>query len=263
MSDTHEDVDPNAEPRRTLRLLWRASLGDEAPKRGPRPRVTTDEIVREAIAIADEQGIAAVTMRSVAERVGVGAMTLYGYVPGRDELLGLMIDEVAGEGDRPPPRGDLRARLTAIADELMSAYRAHPWLVDARLPRPWLGPGMSDRYEWQVAAIDDYGLDDITMDQVVTSIDAFVGGLARGWVAEQERLALAETDLEWWLQTGAVLDEVMAGHDYPVSGRVGQAAGEDYGLGDAERSYRFGLDLLITGVEALVPAESAEADASS
>lgn len=254
MSDEHEDVDPNAEPRRTLRLLWRASLDEEAPKRGPRPRVTTDEIVRAAIAIADAQGIAAVTMRSVAERVGVGAMTLYGYVPGRDELLGLMIDEVASERERPALQGDLRERIGAIADELMAEYRAHPWLVDARLARPWIGPGMSDRYEWQLAAIDDYGLDDLAMDQVVTAISAFVAGAAQGWVAEQERLALAETDLQWWLQTGAVLEEVMAGHEYPVSGRVGQAAGEDYGLGDAERSYRFGLDLLISGVERLVAA---------
>ncbi|GEK79587.1 TetR family transcriptional regulator [Agrococcus baldri] len=208
-----------------------------------------------AIAIADEQGVDAVTMRSVAERVGVGAMTLYGYVPGRSELLGLMIDEVAGESQRPAPTGSLRERITAIAEELMAEYRRHPWLVDARLPRPWLGPGSSDRYEWQLAGIDGFGLDDIAMDQVVTTIHAFVGGSAQAWVAERERLALAETDLEWWGETAAVLDEVMDGSRYPVSGRVGQAAGEDYGLGDAKRSFDFGLALLIDGVEALVAAQ--------
>lgn len=260
MSDARDLVDPSAEPGRTLRLLWRASLDEPAPRRGPRPRVTIDGIVRSAIAIADEQGIDAVTMRSVAERVGVGAMTLYGHVPGRSELLGLMIDEVAGETPRQPHHGIpgepgvLGERIVAIAEELMAEYRQHPWRVDARLPRPWIGPHSSDRYEWQVAGIDGFGLDDIAIDQVVTAIDAFVAGIARGWVAEQERLALEETDLEWWQQTGAVLTEVMAGRDYPVSGRVGQAAGEVYGLGDAERSLRFGLGLLVAGVEALVAA---------
>ncbi|SFR99266.1 transcriptional regulator, TetR family [Agrococcus baldri] len=251
MSDKHEAVDPTEEPRRTLRLLWRASLTDEAPKRGPRPRASTDEIVRSAVAIADEEGIDAVTMRSVAERVGVGAMTLYGYVPGRSELLGLMIDEVAGEAPRAPHAGGLGERVVAIAEELMAEYRRHPWRVDARLPRPWIGPHLSDRYEWQLAGIDGFGLDDITMDQVVTTIRAFVDGIARGWVAEQERMALGESDLEWWLQTGAVLEEVMDGSRYPVSGRVGQAAGEDYGLGDAERSFRFGLEMIVVGAMAL------------
>lgn len=251
-SDRDRTADAAAEPRRTLRLLWRASLADGPVKRGPRPRVTIDDVVDAAIALADEQGAEAIAMRSVAERVGVGVMTLYGYVPGRAELLGLMIDRVAGEPDRPPHGGTVGDRVRAVAEELMTEYRRHPWLVDVRQPRPWIGPNLSDRYEWQLAAFDGVGLDDIAMDQVVTTIAAFVDGAARGWVAEQERLAMADSDLEWWSQTSAVLEEVMDGARYPVSGRVGQAAGEDYGLGDAERSFRFGLDRLVVGIEALV-----------
>lgn len=251
------------EPARTLRLLWRASIAEPTSKPGPRPKVTIDDIVRAAIEIADEIGVDAVTMRSVAERAGVGAMTLYSHVPGRDELLGLMIDEVAGRSERPPLTGEIGERVEAIAEELMREYRAHPWLVDARLPRPWIGPHSSARYEWQLAGIDGFRLDDVTMDQVVTTIHAFVAGIARMWVAERERLALAETDLEWWRQTAVVLEEVMDGGQYPVSGRVGQAAGEDYGLGDAERSFRFGLDLLVAGIEALADrASGAREDAS-
>lgn len=241
------------EPERTLRLLWRAEGDATTPRRGPRPKASIDDIVEAGVAIADDEGLAAVTMRSVADRVGVGAMTLYGYVPGRQELLGLMIDHVAGESRRAAHTGTLAERLSAVADELMAEYRAHPWLVDARLPRPWIGPHLSDRYEWQLAAVDGLGIDDITMDQVVTLLDAYVRGAATAWVAERERSALAETDVEWWTVTASVLDELMDDEGrFVVSGRVGQAAGEAYGLGDAERSYRFGLERIVAGIEAML-----------
>lgn len=245
------EENPPDEPARTLRLLWRASIASDGPRRGPRPKISVDAVVDAAVALADEKGIDAVTMRAVADRIGVGVMTLYGYVPGREELLGLMIDQIATEGARPPHTGTMRERLVAVADEQFAECRRHPWIVDARLPRPWIGPGGSHRYEWQVAAIDGEGFDDITMDQIVTAIVAYVHGAARHWAGEQERMLLADSDLEWWTSTGAVLEEVMDGSQYPISGRVGQAAGEDYGLGDAERSYRFGRDALIHGIEQL------------
>ena len=61
-------------------------------RRGPRPRLDLDAVVDAAIALADEQGLAAVTMRALAARLRVSAMTLYGYVPGKDELVDLMLD---------------------------------------------------------------------------------------------------------------------------------------------------------------------------
>ena len=87
------------DPARTLELLWRAA----APhRRGPRPKLDLDAVVEAAIALADEQGLAAVTMRALAARLGVSAMTLYGYVPGRDELLDLMLDLLYARMGRPP-----------------------------------------------------------------------------------------------------------------------------------------------------------------
>src|SRR5687767_6127641 len=77
------------DPARTLALLWRAR---EPSRRGPRPRLDVDAVVAAAIALADERGLAAVSMRALAKRLGVSAMTLYGYVPGKDELIDLMLD---------------------------------------------------------------------------------------------------------------------------------------------------------------------------
>lgn len=243
------------EPERTMRLLWRSRIDTEQPRRGPKPKASIDEIIDAAIALADADGLEAVTMRSVAERVGVGAMTLYGYVPGRPEMLGLMVDQVASEGERLPHTGDVSARVTRIADELMGEYQRHPWLVDVRLPRPWIGPHMSDRYEWQLAALEPYGLDDIVADQLVTMIDAYVRGAASSWIDQQARLAMHESDNEWWVSIAWLLDEVMDADAYPISGRVGAAAGELYGLGDSDYAYRFGLERLIVAVQSLVSAD--------
>src|SRR6476661_5122429 len=84
--------------RISLKLLW--GTKERAP-RGPKPTLTVPQIVESAIAIADAEGIDNVSMRRVAERLGVGAMSLYRYVPSKAELLDLMVDAVYGE--RPAP----------------------------------------------------------------------------------------------------------------------------------------------------------------
>lgn len=246
-------ADNAGDPTRVLRLLWRRGLGDPRGARGPRAKLSVDEVVAAATLLADEEGLDAFSMRRVAERLGIGVMTLYTYVPDRSALLGLVRDAVAAEVERPPHTGDLRARLTAVADDLWDEYSRHPWLIDLQIGRPWLGPGESTRYEWQLRAVDGLGLDDLQMDQAVAAVTAFVAGAAQARiVADRSRAASGMSDLEWWELNAPVLEEVITEGDWEVSSRVGQAAGEEYGLGDPERTYRFGLGLLLDGVEALL-----------
>lgn len=247
-------ADNQGDPTRVLRLLWRENLGEPRGARGPRARLSVDAVVAAATALADEEGLDAFSMRHVAERLGIGVMTLYTYVPDRSALLGLVRDAVAAEGDRPPHTGTVRERLTRVADDLWNEYLRHPWLIDLQIGRPWLGPGESARYEWQLRAIEGVGLDDLQMDQIVTAVTAYVAGAAQSRiVAERSRAASGMSDLEWWELNAPVLDEVMTDEDFTVSGRVGLAAGEAYGLGDPDRAYAFGLGLLLDGVEALLP----------
>ncbi len=82
------------DPRRSIELLWRLR---ERPRPGPKPRFTVDDVAAAAIAIADAEGLAALSMRRVAERLGVAAMSLYTYVPGKAELIDLMLDTVCTE----------------------------------------------------------------------------------------------------------------------------------------------------------------------
>lgn len=83
----------------TEHLLWRAEPG---PRRGPKPSLTRAEVVRAAIAAADADGLEALAMQRVAERLGVATMALYRYVPGKHELISLMLDAAVGAPPEPP-----------------------------------------------------------------------------------------------------------------------------------------------------------------
>lgn len=240
----------------TLPLLWRHVLpaDDGAPKRGRPPRVSVDEVVDAAIELADRDGLAALSMRTLAEQLGIGAMTLYSYVASRDDLVVLMLDQVLGRTELPPLTGDLRARLTQVAEVQLADWRAHPWLLDVVGVRPWLGPHAADRYEWQLSAVEGVGLDDIEMDQTITLVVGFATNVVRAEhaVRQAERQS-GQTDLEWWEANSDELGRVMAGRDYPLAGRVGSAAGEAYQAGtDPRRELEFGLGRILDGIEAYV-----------
>ena len=103
-------------------------------------------------------------MRKVAERLGVGTMSLYTYVPGKAELLDLMVD--ASVGPSTTVDGRWRERLEQIAREQWERYHRHPWLLEITMVRPVLGPNVTARYEHELQAIDGIGLTDIEMDAV-------------------------------------------------------------------------------------------------
>jgi AcrR family transcriptional regulator len=244
----NQDID------RTLNLLWRRTLGAPQGSRGPKQRVSVDEVVRASIAVADEEGLPAFSMRKVADRLGLKLMSVYTYVPGRAELIGLMIDDVAGERKLPPHEGTLRQRITGVAEQIWDEYHRHPWLLQVEESRPVIGPHVSDRYEWQLAAIEGAGFTDLEMDQVITLLCGFTAGAARFSIDTRrtaERSGIS--DAEWWAVNAPVLERVMPAGAYPISGRVGQVAGEEYNaVGDPERSFRFGLERILDGLERLL-----------
>lgn len=245
------------DPDRTLALLWRHALGEQPPTRGPRQKTTVDAVVEAGIALADEEGLEAFSMRKVAERLGMGVMSLYTYVPGREELLGLMVDQVTGEVPHPTLSGDLRGRLDLVARHLWNDYRRHPWLLSVDTSRPALGPHVSDRYEWELSAVEGVGISDIDMDQVVTLIAGFVASAAR--TARDQDLTREQSgvsDAEWWEANAPVLEKVMDGSKYPIAGRVGQAAGEAYqAASNPELAFEFGLARVLDGILVFVESQ--------
>lgn len=119
-------------------LVWTQSQPER--RRAPAP-LSREKIVRSALALADREGLDAVSLRNVAARLGVGPMRLYGYTATKEGLFALMVDAVyaelvAGGGFR----GDWRAVLGSLATRLREATRRHPWFVSLLGGRLHLGP---------------------------------------------------------------------------------------------------------------------------
>jgi AcrR family transcriptional regulator len=238
---------------RSLELLWGLR---EPPTRGPRPQLTVEQITEAAIALADAEGLDGFSMRRVAERLRVSTMSLYRYVPGKAELLDVMVDRVSGRIPRTAVDGAWRARLEQVARENRSLYERHPWLLQVFPGRPPLGPGVLTKYEHELACIEDMGLGDVELDLVLTVVLGYVRGatLSLGETAQVvERTGL--TDHEWWAAMAPALERVFDPERFPLATRIGTAASEHYaGAHDPELAFEFGLQRVLDGVEALVAA---------
>ncbi|MFC5667474.1 TetR/AcrR family transcriptional regulator [Kitasatospora misakiensis] len=243
------------DPARTLALLWGVSAEEKPGRRGPRQAKSPAEIAAAAIVIADAEGVDAVTMRRVAQELGVSPMALYTYVPGKAELLDLMLDTVYAAVPRTAPVDEgWRARVTAVAEDNRALHRAHPWIAAVATSRPPLGPGVMAKYEYELRAFEGTGLSDVDLDAALTHVLGFVGTCAR--MAADERAAQqdsAMTDAQWWAANAELLARVFDPERYPVAARVGAAAGEAHGAAyDPDHAYAFGLARVLDGLAALI-----------
>ncbi|MER7168425.1 TetR/AcrR family transcriptional regulator [Micromonospora sp. NPDC000207] len=239
------------DPARSLALLWRTR---EPVSRGARPPLSVDRIVRQGIDIADAEGLDAVTMRRVGEALGVGTMSVYTYVPGKTELVNVMIDTVYAETARPADLTGWRVRLEQIARENWALYRRHPWLLRAETARPVLGPHLLAKYDYELTAVDAIGLTDVEMDGVLTLLLGHVRSAARAAVDQSElERETGLTEGQWWQAHAPWLELFAAGGGYPTAARVGTAAGQAYGAAySPEHAFEFGLHRVLDGIAVVV-----------
>lgn len=245
------------DPARTLALLWRTSAA--TPRRGPERRLDLEAVVAAAIDLADERGLEAVTMRLVAKAIGTAPMSLYTYVPGKAELLDLMLDAAYAGMARTDTAGrPWRDRAATIADENLALHVTHPWTIEISTLRPPLGPGAIGKYEHELGAFDGLGLTDVEMDDCLTYLLGFVYAVARGTVdAAAVQQETSADDAAWWAVAGPLLAEVLDPAAYPLAGRVGTAAGAAHGSAhDPAHAYRFGLARTLDGLAALIDGDS-------
>lgn len=157
--------------------------------------LTLDRIVATAIALADSDGLPAVSMRKVADALGSGVMSLYRHVATKDALVIAMIDAVTTDfayPDVPELRWREKLRILARADWTM--YRAHPWMIEAT-SKPVPSPAMSASMEWALAAIDELGLSVKGAASAVLTVSTYVLGSAR---IEASIPAGSDVGSAWW-----------------------------------------------------------------
>ncbi|MEU2183732.1 TetR/AcrR family transcriptional regulator [Streptomyces thermolilacinus] len=237
---------------RSLELLWGTG---EPPSRGPKRGLTLDRIVTAAVELADAEGLGAVSMRRLSAELGTGTMSLYRYVPGKAELLDLMLDRVQDPPHGPPePPDDWREGVETLARGYLGLYRRHPWLLKVNQSRSVLGPGSLRGLEAALAALRGMGLTDPETLSVIIAVQSFTSGIARMEIDAAE--AAKETGVshdEFWSSQEPILSRVMESGRFPLMAQLS----EDTFSVEFDH-FAFGLRCLVRGFEAKV-AEAREA----
>ncbi|MGW2417958.1 TetR/AcrR family transcriptional regulator C-terminal domain-containing protein [Streptomyces sp. NPDC001709] len=241
-----QQQDAPRDPRATLALLWGEQ---EKPTRGPKPKLTPQRIAAAAAELADAEGLDAVSMSKVAGTFGVSAMALYRYVPGKTELVELMVESVLAEGPDPAgvPEGDWRAGVRQWTRQCARVYAAHPWMLTAlAMRRQIMGPCQLRWLDVALAALEPTGLGAAQRHQIFLLLI----GLVRN-VTQQRRDAQGEQAAEQNTEWDRLAGELLARHAdrFPaLTKAVAEGAFEPDGIDPLE----FGIDRILDGVEALV-----------
>jgi AcrR family transcriptional regulator len=235
--------------------IW--ARAEPSGRRSPRSRA---DIAAAAIAVADAEGIDAVSMRRVAAELGLGTMSLYHYLNGKDELPDLMTDGIMGEQivDDAELHKGWRDGLRAIATATRNNFERHPWMIGAMQPRPRAVPGPNSlrHFDQSVATVADLDVDLKTKMEIVALVDDYVFGFVmRAFIAGIE--ARDEQEEPGWMQ--AVFDYMASELEtgaYPNIALIAEAnraaGGTDEELATmASEVTRFerGLEFLLDGIE--------------
>ncbi|MEV1003925.1 TetR/AcrR family transcriptional regulator C-terminal domain-containing protein [Nonomuraea sp. NPDC050202] len=234
--------------------IWMLPERQERSGPGRRPGYSREQITRAAVLIADAEGVEAATMRRIAGELGTGAMSLYRYVPRRDDLLDLMIDLAMSDVELPDaPSGDWRADLALLARQTRAAGLRHPWLITLLTSRPTLGPQLLRVHEFALGALDGTGLGIDDSTGLVGMLDDYTHGAIRrelGWLEEARRTGL---DPERWKRDymGPYVRRVVESGEFPLFSRSVLDSRTAH-LTPEER-FRHGLDRVLDAIAALIP----------
>lgn len=228
------------------------------PRRGPKPGLSLERIVKRGIELADAEGLAALSMSRLASELGFTTMSLYRYVTGKDELMVLIADAAAGP---PPPMSaaDWRGGLASWVRDQLAVFRAHPWMVQIPITGAPLNPSS---VAWMETGLQAMAASGLREDEKLGIIQ-----LLAGYVRNQARL---EVEIMHAFAAGGVRDPVGVAQEY---GRVlrglidaerfpalsatvasGVFEGEDE---DWDVEVEFGLNRILDGIGVLIDARPA------
>jgi AcrR family transcriptional regulator len=141
-----------------------------------RTPLSRERVIRTAMAVADEKGAASLTMRAIAEPLGVEAMSLYHHVAGREDILDGMVDAVFGEIDLPPRDTDWKSALRHRADSARAVLRRHPWAVGLMDSRSQPGPATLRHHDAVIGTLRAGGFSVPMAAHAVSLIDSYLYG---------------------------------------------------------------------------------------
>ncbi|WP_449351656.1 TetR/AcrR family transcriptional regulator [Streptomyces shaanxiensis] len=205
-----------------------------------------ERIVAAAVALADEGGLEAVSLRKVAARLNAGPMRLYGFISTKEELFDLMVDEVQAEILPVEQPADWRAALSDLAHRTRRAALRHEWLADLLGGRPSLGPNGLAVAEATLAPLDGLADVDTVMRAVETVSSYFTGAIRREIANLRAERATGLTKSDWQRASGPHVTKMLATGRFPALSK----AVYDGTHVDAETSFTTGLDWVLDAVAA-------------
>ncbi|MFE7724039.1 TetR/AcrR family transcriptional regulator [Nocardia rhizosphaerihabitans] len=229
----------------TFELLWGTAA---RPKRGPKPALTLDGIVAEAIALVDAEGLSALSMQRLAERLGFTKMSLYRYVPGKEQLTALMVDAAIGEPPRADgAKADWRSALRHWVEAIFERYRAHPWAIELTIGIRPIGPNEMSWTEAALTALDGTGL---TGPERLDTI-VLLNGHARSLAQQVESVGGGDSATRFAEQFAEMM--TAAGDRFPaVSAAFAEESAAVPPAAAPGAAFDFGIDRILDGLALLI-----------
>ncbi len=211
------------------------------PSAEPRASLSRERVLRAAVLLADEEGVASLTMRKLAEKLGVKAMSLYHHLANKDEVLDGMLDIVFSEIDLPPSGADWKTAMRQRAISAREALSRHPWAIGLLESRANPGPATLKHHDAVIGSLREAGFSIAMAAHAFSALDSYIYGFA-----------LQELNLPF--DTSEELEEVaelilrqMPADRYPhLTEMMEHALKPGYAYAN---EFEFGLDLILGGLE--------------
>ena len=208
-----------------------------------REPLSKHRVLLAAVRIADEEGIAALSMRRLGQALGVEAMSLYKHVANKDDLLAGIVDIVAAEIEWPAIGGDWQRSMRRRAVSAYEVLLRHPWATMLIVSRANVGPAMLGYVDATIGCLKEAGFSYAMADHAWNAIDSHVYGFTL------QKLNFPFEPSEYATMAEAFLPMIPAAQFPYLNGMSQQVIdGQHNGLHDFE----FGLDLIVDGLAALL-----------
>jgi AcrR family transcriptional regulator len=217
-----------------------SSRTDESPQ--SRKPLSRERVLAAAIAIADEAGLDALTMRRLGQQLGVEAMSLYKHVANKGDILDGMVDMVIGKIDLPPPEADWRTAMRQRAFSARQVLASHPWAIGMLESRTSMGPASTRYVDAVIGSLRAGGFSVEMAAYAFLVLDSHV----YGFVVQESGFSVAAP--EGTTEPAETMLETLPTYQYP---HLAEMASEHLAHPDHyyDQAFEFGLELILDGLE--------------
>jgi AcrR family transcriptional regulator len=242
------------QPLETLSPAVKAAWGRrERPARGPKPELTLERIISAGVALADAEGLNAVSMSKVAAALGTGAMSLYRYVSGKDELVTLMVDAAYGNPpERPAEPSGWRAGLSWWARTQLEAMSRHSWAIRVPLSGPPLTPFTVNWLEQGLRCMTETPLTETEKMSVILLITGYVRNETSVTADLDASFLAGSTPVQAMSRYGRLLAELTTDGDFPGLNTVIASGFFEAQDDPPDAEFLFGLERILDGIDLLI-----------